>query len=113
MGDDQAALLEVIERRQAWLDLERSLARVEVLDACRWCSSRFLKACTVPGVLICRTCGRVIVLGRREAAPAEFASGVVTTIRGRDDLPPGWRIASRWTARGLQCEQLVQQVEEG
>lgn len=112
MGD-QAALLEVLERRQALLDLERSLARVEVLDACRWCGSRFLKACTAPGVLVCRTCSRVHVLGRREAAPAEFTSGVVTTIRGRDDLPPGWRIASRWTARGLQCEQLVQEQVEG
>jgi uncharacterized Zn finger protein (UPF0148 family) len=76
-----------------------------VLSACRACRSPFLRA-SGAGTAVCRTCGRLHVLGRSETLAAEPATPEVTTIQGHADLPPGMGLMTRATARRV-CSQVV------
>lgn len=85
----------------------------DVVDRCRWCGSPFLRVCTVATAASCRSCGRVVILGRRESFTPVFPLGVVTTIDVLGDPDSGVRIARRWTARGIQCTYPVSLRPEG
>lgn len=97
--------------------LAAALERVTALTGCQRCSSPFLRACTAPGWVVCRSCLFLHRLGPRETLDeAGLPVDVATTITGRDDLPqlaPGMAVATRWTVRGVQCQHVVTVRSEG
>lgn len=77
-----------------------------VLSACRRCASPFLRPCSAAGVVICESCQWIHITGVRETTAAVFPDGPVTRISGRDDLPSGVVLVTRYTPRRV-CERLA------
>src|SRR6266571_5209765 len=83
-----------------------SEVKVQIISGCPRCGSLFLHAATAARCAICGPCGYVIILGSKERLADDIPADAVTTISSREDLPDGYRIATRITPTQV-CETIV------